>query len=388
MRAEREIHEDVDMSKFAKNDVVYYSYLTLDTAPDVQRPRNLSWTGSMFTEPMTHMPIDQVMRSNGCGSSFFDENKRIQQVIDQCSRMNKLFIWSIGGPGDLTYSFKNHGRDIDQTDHFVDKVIQLLHYGGDGVDLSFYHLSQVDRKGNNKRDLMSKLIPKLRRKMDESNMTKAKIVYTGRYNCFQGEKPTPGTSLMSQDTDGECLDALNVTVVDPVTNETKLVADMVDWVNVMFYDAPMFKAMQNSYFHEKEFIGVAKSAMEVLKDGSKIMVGMKPGFAGNGWVWEGFQMDLNVIAKLKGMVQEDGVTPLGTGGMFLFSMNDETPHGNDPSTPYSVKHKDRKSIGANARYLVGEARGVEPDPTDPDPTIKFAAEAEKHSDELPVPALI
>merc|ERR550539_961251 len=148
---------------------------------------------------------------------------------------------------------------------------------------------------------------------------------------------------MSQDTDGECLDALNVTYTDPDTNKTKLVADMVDWVNLMFYDAPMFKAMQNTYFHEKEFINVVRSALPIMKDGSKIMVGMKPGFVGGGSVWEGFQMDINVVAKLKGLSDDDSL--LGTGGMFIFSMNDETPHDADPSTPFSMKHPDLKSIG-------------------------------------------
>lgn len=57
-------------------------------------------------------------------------------MIEACKKSGSKFIWSTGGWSDITMTLRP-----DQVDSFVDKVVELLRIGGDGIDFDWEHLS-------------------------------------------------------------------------------------------------------------------------------------------------------------------------------------------------------------------------------------------------------
>jgi len=316
-------------------DVVYYSFLTLDTSPSPYNPANKFWDGKVITETMTLAPIQDVMKKVQWGPYEWQRVK-IDQMIKDCHSTGKKFIWAIGGWSDLVKTLQD-----DQIDNFATQVVELLGVAGDGVDFDWEHISEGDQNDKEswtqQRHIIGKTIDAVWSKLREAGMSDKIISYTSRFNCFR----TPNDNSWGTTTwpsDGECLDTFEHAKVEHV-----------NWVNLMVYDVPAkMISPEMDVFQTWFYKVVLDSAAKVLPK-EKIMVGFEPGFQAAGGIWEGFDIDFEVI---------DIMRKEGYGGIFFWAINEASSY-RDPKTPSSQNgHEWQGTTGANSQYIAKKVKAM------------------------------
>lgn len=317
-----------DYSNF---NTVYYAFLTLDVAPNADTPNDKGWSGDDIYETMTLAPImDVITKTDPLWDNDYEwQRSAMQQVIDDCASSGKKFIWAVGGWSDLQRTLTDA-----QIPAFVEKIVGLLQYEGDGVDFDWEHLSTGADAAlvTQQRGVLGKTIKALRSALDASGLQSKTISYTTRWNCFWTSADAPSYNALPFDSDGECLDTFQHASPDDV-----------DWVNLMMYDAgpgTAFTGVQS--FGMREYNAVLDAGAKVLPK-SKIVMGFEPGNQAVEGIWEGFDIDFQVIDKMK---------TDGNGGLMFWALN-EAESNQNPDTPSSSKHSWQGNTGANAQYIAG-----------------------------------
>jgi len=244
-------------------------------------------------------------------------------------------MWAIGGWSDLQRTLTDA-----QIPAFTDKVVELLKYGGDGVDFDWEHLSTGATAAlkTQQRAVLGKTIKALRSKLDSNGLQHKKISYTTRWNCFWTSADAPSYNALPFDSDGECLD----------TFQHASPSD-VDWVNLMMYDAGPGTAFNGvQHFGMDEYTAVLDAGAKVLPK-SKIVMGFEPGNQAVEGIWEGFDIDFQVTNKLKSN---------GNGGIMFWAAN-EAESSQNPGTPASSQHSWQGNTGKNSQYIAGLVTSAE-----------------------------
>jgi len=316
-------------------DVVYYAYLTLDTHPDWYSPKDKFWDGQALTESKTLAPIQDVLKNVGGDHEW--QRLIITSILDWCRSNGKKFVWTIGGWSDLVRTLRD-----DQINTFATQVVNLLKVAGDGVDLDWEHISEGDQNDkeswSQRRHIIGKTIKAIWSKLREAGMSDKTISYTARFNCFWTPSDANDAWAMSWPTDGECLDSFKHAVVEHV-----------NWVNLKMYDVSASMVWRwSEFFRTPHFeIVLASAAKHLPKE--KIMIGFEPGFQAAHGVWEGFDVDFEVI---------DRMHRSGYGGVFFWAMN-EASNWWDPETPHSQHgHIWQGSTGDNAQYMAKKIKSM------------------------------
>jgi len=127
-----------DYHDYSNFNTVYYAFLTLDHSPNPDSPRDNGWTGDDIYETMTLAPIMEVITKTDplWDNQYEWQRSKMQTVIDDCASAGKTFMWAVGGWSDLQRTLTDA-----QIPAFVDKIVDLLEYEGDGVDFDWEHLS-------------------------------------------------------------------------------------------------------------------------------------------------------------------------------------------------------------------------------------------------------
>lgn len=315
---------------------MYYSFLTLDNKPN-STPNEKQWAGDALYDTETLLPIDTIMTGSGY------QRTAIEDIMDQCQQQGKLFMWAFGGWSDLTLTISD-----EQIPTLVDKLVQLLGFGGDGVDFDWEHLSASADVAvlAQQRAVLGKTISALRHKLTEKKMGPKYISYTTRFNCFWNSTSRPNT-IKGFESDGECLDTIS---------NMKAESDL-DWINLMIYDAGgAFVNTDVPYFTLDHFKAIAEAGSTVV-DKSKIILGFEPGAQVG--VWEGFDIDFQVVDYAK---REN------LRGVMFWSMNLPTSTKNS-NTPSSKIHPWQGNMARNAQYMAAEIKGkpLPPSPLPPPP---------------------
>merc|ERR1712226_396981 len=162
--------------------------------------------------------------------------------------------------------------------------------GGDGADFDWEHLSSSNdaQTRRQQRAVLGKFIKALRKALDDKGMRGKYISYTSRWNCFWHSGDVERYGALSFESDGECLDTFSNAHPDDVS-----------WVNLMMYDAAPGSAFKNEqYFTLDTYKTVLSCAAETV-DKSKLVMGFEPGFQATDGIWEGFDIDFEVIDYLK-----------------------------------------------------------------------------------------
>lgn len=318
-------------SGFDHFNTVYYAFLCLDSRPNPDMPNTKRWDGSAIYETMTLAPImDVITKTDPLWNNQYEwQRAKMQKVIDDVKASGKDFIWSIGGWSDLTKTISD-----DQIPALVDQVVALLKHSGDGVDLDWEHLSTDTDPSTVKqqRAVLGKTVKALRNAFRQHGMTDKTISYTTRWNCFWTSDDAPQYNALSFASDGECLDTFSHASPDDV-----------DWVNLMMYDAAPGTAFKDvQYFGLEQYNAVLSAAGKVLPK-SKIVMGFEPGHQAVGGVWEGFDIDFQLIDQMKSQ---------NYGGVMFWAIN-EVDSTQNPGTPSSPQHSWQGNVGQNAQYIAG-----------------------------------
>ena len=319
--------------------VVYYAFLTLVQRPNADNPPQAQWDGSAIYESMTLADVQEVMEVTDPAweNPHNWQRVKIQDAIDKCKAAGSLFMWAIGGWSDITKTISDA-----QIPLFVEKVVQLLRLGGDGVDFDWEHVSQYKHSDEalfrQQRAIIGKTISALRKGMDAAGMHDKHISYTTRWNCFWTSADAHNhAQAKTFDSDGECLD----------TFQNMESMDQLSWINLMMYDAGPYSAFEGvQYFGPKQYQAVLDASAAAGVPKHKIVMGFEPGFQAVKGVWEGFDIDFAVINKMKSE---------GYGGAMWWAMNEDKATKN-PATPTSSVHQWQGTTGANAHYI---AKGVQ-----------------------------
>jgi len=307
---------------------VYYSFLTLDAKPNADSPQNMRWDGSHLYETMTLGPADEVMTKTDpeWDNQYEWQRVKVAQVMDDCAAAGQSFIWAIGGWSDLTQTIGD-----DQLPLFVEKVVNLLKIGGDGIDFDWEHLSTAPAAMvPQQRAIVGKAIAALRVAFNDNGLADKTISYTSRWNCFWQSQDASKYNAFEFSSDGECLDTLK-----------QVSSSGVDWINLMMYDAGPGTAFNGvQYFGFNEYKAVLELGSTVI-DKSKIVMGFEPGNQAVEGIWEGFDIDFQVIDYMK---QE------GYGGIMFWAINEAAANQNS-ATPQSTVHSWQGSTGKNSQYI-------------------------------------
>lgn len=309
--------------------VVYYAFLTLDNGPNPDTPNEKQWDGSAIYETMTLAPIMDVISQTDplWDNSFEWQRSKMQTVIDDVHGNGKKFVWAIGGWSDLTKTIAD-----DQIQTFVDQVVTLLKYAGDGIDFDWEHLSTGTDSATvqQQRAIVGKTVSALRQALNSNGLSDKTISYTTRWNCFWRSEDAAQYNALAFDSDGECLDTFSHTSTDDV-----------DWVNLMMYDAAPGTAFKDAqYFGMEQYYAVLSAAEKVLPK-SKIIMGFEPGHQAVGGVWEGFDIDFSLIDHMKAE---------GHGGVMFWATN-EADSTQNSATPASSAHAWQGNVGTNSQYI-------------------------------------
>jgi len=320
-----------DYGGYDNFNTVYYAFLTLDDKPDPDTPADKNWSGAAIYETMTLAPImDVITQTDPLWDNEYEwQRAKMQQVVDDCAAAGKTFMWAIGGWSDLQRTLTDA-----QIPAFTDKVVELLKYGGDGVDFDWEHLSTGATAAlkTQQRAVLGKTIKALRSKLDSNGLQHKKISYTTRWNCFWTSADAPSYNALPFDSDGECLD----------TFQHASPSD-VDWVNLMMYDAGPGTAFNGvQHFGMDEYNSVLDAGAKVLPK-SKIVMGFEPGNQAVEGIWEGFDIDFQVTNKMKSN---------GNGGIMFWAAN-EAESKQNPGTPASSQHSWQGDTGKNSQYIAG-----------------------------------
>jgi hypothetical protein len=320
-----------EYSGYDNFNVVYYSFLTLDNAPNADSPQEKQWDGSAIYETMTLAPImDVITQTDPLWDNQYEwQRSKMQTVMDTVHGNGKRFVWAIGGWSDLTKTISD-----DQIPAFVDQVVALLQNGGDGVDFDWEHLSTSSDSAmlQQQRAIVGKTISALRQALNNNGLSDKTISYTTRWNCFWQSEDAAQYNALAFDSDGECLDTFSHASPDDV-----------DWVNLMMYDAAPGTAFQDAqYFGMDQYLAVLAAGEKVLPK-SKIVMGFEPGHQAVDGVWEGFDIDFNVINHMKAE---------GYGGVMFWAIN-EADSTQNSATPASSAHSWQGNVGSNSQYIAG-----------------------------------
>lgn len=308
---------------------VYYAFLTLDQHPNPESPRDGVWDGKAIYESMAAASVIEVMTKTDPAWKNPNEWQRvkIQKLIDDCKARGQTFMWSIGGWSDLQRTIQD-----EQIPALVDQVVGLLQLGGDGADFDWEHLSTSSDAAlrQQQRAVLGKFFKVLRKALDAKGMKEKHISYTTRWNCFWTSNDAVKYGALSFASDGECLDTFS-----------HASSDDVSWVNLMMYDASPGTAFKDkNYFTVDTYKAVLTLGAQTV-DKSKIVMGFEPGNQAAKGIWEGFDIDFEVVDYMKSN---------GYGGVMFWALNEESTAKN-PGTPSSKAHPWQGSTGANSQYI-------------------------------------
>ena len=211
-----------DMNNFSH---VYYSFLTLVKTPNPDTPPNQQWDGQSIYESMTQADVMLVLDKEDYNYKW--QGDKIRAMIAECHSKDKKFIWAIGGWSDLTQTISD-----EQVPVFVDCCVNLLKVAGDGIDFDWEHLSSNLENKDQQRHVIGKILPALRKALDENGMSAKQLGYTTRFNAFWDDSNRPAGALEFE-SEGEGID-----IASAAKEAGTTLNDCVDWVNIMMYDVP------------------------------------------------------------------------------------------------------------------------------------------------------
>jgi len=317
---------------YEKFNVVYYSFLTLDPAPNPDAPPARVWNGQAIYETMTLVPIGEVMvqTSPAWHNPHNWQRVKIQAAIDYCKAVGTKFIWAIGGWSDLTLTIRD-----DQIELFAAQVVDLMQWGGDGIDFDWEHLSSPSDLAVRlqQRAIVGKTAQAIRRHLNAAGHHDKTISYTSRFNCFWQSADAHRFNAKQFPSDGECIDTFQHCNVSDI-----------DWVNLMMYDAYPGSAFNDrQYFTMEEYQTVLTAGAQLLPK-EKIVMGFEPGYQAVQGIWEGFDIDFAVTQWMRDE---------GYGGIMFWAIN-ERASARNAGTPNSMAHHWQGNTGLNSQYIAGE----------------------------------
>jgi len=225
---------------------------------------------------------------------------KIQAMIDECHASGRSFIWAIGGWSDLTRTISD-----DQIPTFVAYCVNLLQVAGDGIDFDWEHLSDNDDISTQQRAVLGKILPALRQALDDAGMSDKLLGYTTRFNAFWDDSTRPlGFSTFT--TDGEGLD-----IAADLTEQGSSFDQVVDWANIMLYDVPPADLGASGAFTLDTYKTVLGFFDQYVPK-NKVVMGFEPGGQVAGGVWEGMEVDKEVI---------DYIDSSDHGGVMFWAIN-------------------------------------------------------------------
>ena len=312
---------------------VFYSFICLERRPNPDRPAKKYWNGNALYESMTAANVIDVMTETfpRYDNQYEWQRSKVAALIKAVHENGGKFIWAIGGWSDLTKTLRKK-----QIPRFVEKVVELLKLGkgrlADGIDFDWEHLNEDPDIKDEQREVLAETLLALRTALDEEGMEDKQIGYTTRFNAFwddeHGNKPEGFTYFAS---DGEGLK------VEERLNELNTsLNDIVDWVNIMQYDVPPSDLNCPDLME----LGTYKTVLEAFGkyiDKDKLVMGFEPGNQAAGGLWEGCEVDVDVIDH----IQENDY-----GGVMFWAVNE---HAN---------LKDTGVNGQNSQQLAKYAKDV------------------------------
>lgn len=309
---------------------VYYAFLTLDSRPNPDSPAVKTWDGQSLRETMTLAPVEDVMTKTDpvWNNQYEWQRAKVAKVMEDCAAAGQKFIWAIGGWSDLTLTITD-----DQIPLFSEKVVNLLKLGGDGVDFDWEHLSTGGSAAivQQQRAIVGKTISHLRQALDDNGLQDKTISYTTRWNCFWTKEDAAKYNALAFDSDGECLDTF-ANLRSP---------NDVDWVNLMMYDAGPGTAFNGAqYFSLEHYKTVLDLGASVI-GANKIVMGFEPGNQAVAGIWEGFDIDFQVIDHMKRN---------NFAGVMFWAINEAASNQN-AGTPTSATHSWQGNTGLNSQYI-------------------------------------
>ncbi|KAH8057154.1 hypothetical protein JL722_6795 [Aureococcus anophagefferens] len=316
------------------------SFITLDSAPNSDAPREVVWDGDALYDTMTLADVLEVMTETDPTWDNEHDWQRVKIVAlqDYAAANSKRFLWAFGGWSDLTKTIED-----DQVDAVVEDLVALLALGGaDGVDFDWEHLSQYRDSDPDlhaqQRVVVGKVIVALKAALVEAGMEDMWICYTPRYNAFF---PTTGSTYGQNNimTDGEGID-----IFDYVVANSAYGVDAVDYVHLMMYDldaTTAFADATESYFVQAHYDAVVQSHVDYGIPLEKIVMGFEPGPQAYTGVWGGLDHDKATI---------DALHAAGIGGVMFWAMN-------DPKTADGA-NGNGETVGANSAALANYAAAL------------------------------
>jgi len=301
---------------------IFYSFLTLDSAPNAESPRDVQWDGTALYETMTLANIMDVMENTDPAwrNNYNWQKQKIKGLMDWCASTNRKFIWAIGGWSDLKRTIADN-----QIDDFVGKVVDLLKtHGGDGIDFDWEHLSDAKNSDaalySQQRLIVGKTIKALRVAFDaDSDLRNKWIVYTPRYNgCF----PTTGSAYNQNNfkTDGESLDIATYLTSDQgykgSYGDGTGGLQAIDYVHFMMYDIAAdegFTDTTTKYFIDAHYDAVIASCVAAGFASSQLVMGYEPGVQAYTGVWGGMTRDKAQATRMRSC----------TAGAMFWAANDQ-----------------------------------------------------------------
>jgi hypothetical protein len=213
---------------------------------------------------------------------------KVDKLIDATHANNGKFIWSIGGWYDLQQTISK-----DQVDAFVHNVVQLLKKSGDGVDLSWEHISQLANGKPNPNaklqlEILAETLMKLRVELDKSGLKDKEIGYTTRFNAFMHDSRNYGFRENFA-SDGEGL-----SVDDWLISHGSSLNMVVNWVNIMAYNVGPAKMPNSQTWNITLYKDILKTFSSRI-DKNLIVLGFEPGGQYEGGSWEGMAIEKNAI---------------------------------------------------------------------------------------------
>ena len=177
---------------------------------------------------------------------------------------------------------------------------------------------------------MGKTLFALREALDNEGMEDKQIGYTTRLSAFWNSEPIP-SGYTSYYTDGE-----GITIATEVQNLGSSLNQVVDWVNIMMYDVgPAAYGAPGGFTldtYKKVFDAFAKCVGD-----DKIVMGFEPGGQAGDGIWEGEEVDNQVMAYVRDK---------NYGGILFWAIN-------QPVWPPSTE-----VTGENAQELAEYAVGI------------------------------
>ena len=312
---------------------VFYSFLCLDQRPNPDLPAKKHWNGKTLYESMTAANVITVMTETvpKWENQYEWQRSKIAALIDAVHANSAKFIWAIGGWSDLTKTLKR-----DQIPDFVEIVVDLLKLKkgrlGDGIDFDWEHLNEDPETKEEQRMILAETMFALRKALNEEGMEDKQIGYTTRFNAFwddeHGNKPD-GYTYFSSDGEG-------ITIEKTLNKMNSSLNEIVDWVNIMQYDVPP-SDLNSPDRMDLDTYQTVLDAFSKYVDKDKLVMGFEPGHQAAGGLWEGCEMDTQVI---------DYVQEKSYGGVMFWAVNE---HANS---------RENGVTGQNAQQLAKYAKNA------------------------------